>query len=81
MDKKIRAKFVCTEMAKKRDWYGKNLYLYSYHFNVIVDTSEENKAFFAATPSGEVTLSSVKDDLFTVGQDYYLDFTPVGLLE
>ncbi|MCL4296174.1 MAG: hypothetical protein KJ077_10620 [Anaerolineae bacterium] len=50
--------------------------IWSYRFIPVTDGSIENRAFWAATPSGEIKLSAIVDDLFTVGQEYYLDFVP-----
>ena len=39
----------------------------------------ENEAFYAATPSGEIELSTVSEAAaaaFVPGQAYYVDFTP-----
>jgi hypothetical protein len=41
--------------------------------------SEENKAFFQATPSGQVVFYATKPEVqaqFEVGKEYYVDFTP-----
>ena len=41
--------------------------------------SEENKAFWDATPTGSLQLGVVNQDAwscFELGKDYYLDFTP-----
>lgn len=41
--------------------------------------SEENKAFFAATPSGEITMlinNKIASAQFKPGQAYYVEFTP-----
>lgn len=43
------------------------------------DPCEENKKFFAATPSGEIEMTMVSEAAaaaFTPGQAYYIDFTP-----
>jgi hypothetical protein len=50
--------------------------VHDYKFNAVSSGSEENKSFFASTPSGSLSLSSVRDDLFEVGKEYYLDFSP-----
>ncbi len=45
----------------------------------VVDGSEENKAFFASTPSGKIELSILNDlaaAQLLVGEEYYVDFTP-----
>jgi hypothetical protein len=79
-----RAKFHCYSMKKYHTttWVdGKPVlgFLYDYQFNVVSGNSsnkdDENNLFFASTPSGQVNLSSVRDDLFEPGKDYYLDFS------
>ncbi len=79
-----RAKFRCISVEKymggKYDDAGKyvNGILFNYKFSAVVDGSPENKSFYAATPNGNVQLSAVKDDLFEIGKEYYLDFTPAA---
>jgi hypothetical protein len=50
----------------------------------VCDGSAENKAFFQATPSGNVELNISKDatarlglDQVKLGEEFYVDFTPV----
>lgn len=71
-----RAKFTCTEVAKTTGW-GENKFLYAAKFSAVTGNSsnEENKTFFAATPSGSIQVSTVKEDHFEVGKTYYVDFT------
>lgn len=45
----------------------------------VVDGSEENRGFFAATPNGQLNLYLVSDETaarFEVGKSYFLDITP-----
>jgi hypothetical protein len=45
----------------------------------VMDGSEENKAFWDATPGGQITLTITNPaakEQFEVGQEYYVDFTP-----
>ena len=74
-----RCKFKCISMAKKVGWSKDAPFLYAFEFNAIgggvPGDSAENKAFFAATPNGRLSLDVVRDDHFKVGEDYYLDFT------
>jgi hypothetical protein len=78
----VRAKFTCVEVRKVMggtyDNRGKYVpgVLHSYRFNPVTGDSEENKRFFSSTPSGLVELQAVRDDLFELGKEYYLDFTP-----
>jgi hypothetical protein len=70
-----RAKFRCVSVAKREGW-GDNKVVYAAEFNVVGgDGNAENKAFFAASPSGRIELSTIREDHFEVGQDYYVEFT------
>lgn len=67
MAKTVRAKFHCTAAS------GNSVML-----SAVVDGSQENKEFFAATPSGTISLYILNTDArarFTEGADYYVDFT------
>ena len=72
----IRAKFTCTSKRQYKGWGGHDFF-YEYEFQVVQGGSKENEQFFASTPSGNIKLSAVADDLFMPGQDYYLDFATV----
>jgi hypothetical protein len=73
----VRCKFKCHEVTKRVGWGG-NPFVYAAKLTVVTDqTSEENKAFFAATPSGSLEVGTVKQDVFEVGREYYVDLTPV----
>lgn len=73
-----RAKFHCTEVSKSKGWGGVE-FMYSAKFNVVTSSqnNEENNRFFASTPGGSISISTIRDDHFTPGKDYYVDFTPV----
>lgn len=71
--KKVTAKFTCTEVSKRTGW-GENKFLYAAKFNAVMGNNDENKTFFAATPSGSIEISTVKEDHFEVGKEYYIDF-------
>lgn len=71
-----RAKFRCTEVAKKEGWNG-NKFVYDAKLQAVYGDSEENKSFFAATPSGQISIHTVKSDHFEVGKCYYVDFISV----
>ena len=43
--------------------------------------SEENKAFFASTPTLQLSFGTVNGDaaaMFQIGKEYYLDLTPAN---
>ncbi len=73
----IRCKFKCNEVTKREGWSG-NAFVFEAKLGVVCADSEENKKFFAATPGGQLCLTTLKMDTFEVGQEYYLDLTPVA---
>jgi hypothetical protein len=77
----VRAKFNCFSVTKQMTTLtnletGKMEYkpIYSFEFSAVTSGSDENKKFFAFTPSGNVKLSSLREDMFEIGKEYYLDF-------
>ncbi len=75
-ERKVRAKFVCNSVTKFKSGWGDHPIHYNYVFAAVTSGSEENKSFFASTPSGKVELSALSAELFEIGKEYYLDFTP-----
>ena len=67
-----RAKFLCVEKKEAKDG---NKNIFSYLFYPVTSGSEENKEFYHYTPTGKLELNSIKNGLFEVGKEYYLDFT------
>ncbi len=76
MTEVVRCKFICLKKTESKGWTGSQPIHYGYEFGAVTDGSEENKAFFAATPVGEFKVATVTRDLFEVGQEVYLDITP-----
>ena len=78
---KVRAKFVCIEIRKVMggtyDENGKYTsgILHAFRFVTVTSNSEENKKFFSSTPNGSIEIQSVRDDIFEIGKEYYIDFT------
>lgn len=75
MAQTVRCKFRCNEVVKRLGWQKDNPFIYSAKFSAVTDDSPENKNFFAATPSGQLEVSTMKEDLFEIGKSYYLDIT------
>jgi hypothetical protein len=77
----IRAKFKCNGVTKRTGFNGEE-FVYDAKFGAVYGgaegASEENKKFWAATPAGEISVTSVRCDQFEPGQEYYVDFTPAG---
>ena len=71
----IRAKFLVESVTKRKAGYSGIDYTYEAELRVVYGNSEENKQFFAATPSGVIKLSTVRNNMFEVGEEYYVDFT------
>lgn len=72
MSKKIVAKVKCVGIA---DSYGNE----SVSFNAVIDGSEENKSFSAATPSLNLNMVISNPDAkgaFEAGKEYLLTFEP-----
>ena len=72
---KVRAKFTCTAIEKSLHWDRSKGNLYKAKFAVVTANSDENKSFFDATPSGTIEMSTIKEDHFEVGKNYFIDFT------
>jgi hypothetical protein len=81
-----RAKFECVYVEVKQgdqSWHYKEgnaepLDVVNVTLQAVVPDSEENKQFFASTPSGQITLSILRPEAvtwFEKGKKYYVDFT------
>ena len=49
--------------------------------SAVYDNSEENKKFFHATPSGQISMGMLNPaawQQFELGKEYYVDFTPAS---
>lgn len=74
---KTRAKFTCRSVTKYPHYNGPGRYLYEATLEAVMDGSKENDSFFEATPVGSIKISTMKENHFDPGQDYYVDFTRV----
>lgn len=69
-----RCKFVCNSVNKRKGFNGHE-FVYDATFVPVFNGSDENKAFFAATPAGNISVSSFVADTFQPGKEYFVDFT------
>lgn len=72
----VRCKYICQSVTKKKHWDRNNPeFLFEAEFTPVTGGSEEDKAFYAATPHGSLKIGTYKVDHFTPGVAYYLDLT------
>lgn len=67
----IKAKFKCTSITITKSYDG---LVYDYKFSAVTSGSKENETFWKWTPSGSISLSSIRSDLFEIDKEYYVDF-------
>lgn len=80
----VRAKFqvVAIRRTVYGVWNGKEsapTEVQTIEMQPVISGSDENKAFFASTPSGKIELGTVNKDAaaqFELMGEYYVDFTP-----
>ena len=51
---------------------------YDYEFYPVTSGSEENKKFYASTPTGSLKITTSRIDQFVPGKEYYLDIISAG---
>jgi hypothetical protein len=82
----VRAKFKCVKVGEEIGWGVRkdgttgDLPMKTVRMIPVMDGSEENKRFFAATPSGAIDIGVLNPeaaDAFLLGKFYYVDFTLV----
>ena len=84
----VRAKFFCKEITRT-GWSDQGTPTPStavvYKFAAVYSNKpdHENKAFWDATPTAELsmTITNPGGQIFELGREYYLDFTPAEIPE
>jgi hypothetical protein len=71
----MRAKFNCLSVTKSKHWDGTGRFIFNAKMTPVMNGSEENKEFYASTPSGNIELVQFNEDLFEPGKMYFVDFT------
>lgn len=74
----IRAKFKIDSISRHAGWNG-NKEHHMVKLSPVTSGSEENKAFYAASPGGSMDLTVVKPEVFagfSPGDEFYIDITP-----
>ena len=79
----VRAKFQVNEISRTKHWVtkddGTHDDLVTIKMTPVTGGSEEDDAFWAATPSGRIELGTVNADAvkeLVLGESYYVNFTP-----
>lgn len=70
-----RCKFQCQSVRKYKHYNPDPPYVYEAEFSAVTSGSDENKSFFASTPSGKLNVSTYRDDVFQPGKSYYIDIS------
>lgn len=74
----VKCRFRCDSVTKRKGWTKEIPFTYDAEFSVVCADTEENKKFFAATPSGNIKVATINQDVFEVGKEYNVDFTKEG---
>jgi hypothetical protein len=77
----VRAKFVVQSITRSKGWNPGISEVQTIKLTPVTSGSEENKSFFAATPSGQIELGIVNADAvkeFDLGAEMYVEFTPAN---
>ncbi len=75
----VRAKFTVQSVTYRQHWQDKSKRIGSVELSVVSGGSDEDKAFFAATPGGSIRLETINEaaiDALPLGKAFYVDFTP-----
>ncbi len=70
---KTRCKFICDEISTQN--CGNEGVAYSALFVPVTTGCPENESFFKWTPNGKIELTTLKDQLFKPGKEYYIDIS------
>lgn len=83
-DETTRCKVLCVKVSKRScsGWYTdpaiqpKPEFIFDAEFQAVTGggNDQENKRFFASTPTLNLTVCAINGDRFIPGREYYLDF-------
>jgi hypothetical protein len=74
----VRAKFVVNSITLTKHWEKDKGNIATIKLQPVTSGSDENKSFYAATPSGNIELGTVNQEAaaaFELGVAFYVDFT------
>lgn len=74
----VRAKFKVTKLSQTEHWDKQKGQIHTVELQPVIGGSKENESFYAATPSGAISLGTINDEAakhFKLGVEVYVDFT------
>lgn len=74
-----RLKVTCYETTKTKHWDATKGFIGGVKLSPVVTGSDENNAFFEATPSGQIQFGTINEAVlaeFEPGKSYYVDISP-----
>ena len=74
----VRAKFAVQSITRTQHWDKAKGEVQTIKLTPVTSGSDENKAFYDATPGGSIDLQTLNPQAasyFELGKEYYLDFT------
>lgn len=74
----VRCKFKVVSITRRKHWDSAKGDLFDISMSPVSGGSEENKAFFDSTPSGEIkfgTINQAAAEALTLGGEFYVDIT------
>lgn len=75
----VRAKFFVQSITYTKHWDKQKGHVATIELCPVTGGSEENKAFFDSTPTGNIRVGTVNQEAaaaFEIGTEFYVDFTP-----
>ena len=75
----VRAKFTVQQITRRqttvwKDGKSENQEVHTVEMWPVTGGSDENKSFFASTPTGKIELGTINPNLFELNKTYYVDF-------
>lgn len=74
----VRAKFEVKSITRTKNYDKSKGDFFTVRLSPVCGNSEENKSFFASTPSGSIeltTISEIAANALPLGGEVYVDFT------
>lgn len=77
----VRAKFKVVSITTTKHWKRDKGNIATIKLSPVTSGSEENKQFYAATPTGNIELGTINQqaaEQFELDAEFYVDFTKVA---